>query len=172
MGSRQPRLYRSDDHQTGHQRQADLAQHQGASLTTSVVEAVTTFFTASRARLRRATAGTIPRRQYWAARHRDPPARSNRQRHVQWACVQAHAVLGAAGSAAPYIKRASGRGGLPQAPRRPHPPRHLAEARAHPRQLQDQPGVLLAPGILSPCRDHSQGRSLRSRPSGGATHQP
>jgi hypothetical protein len=41
-----------------------------------------------------------------------------------------HPSLQATGSAAPYTKLASGRGGLPQARRQPVPPRELADAHA------------------------------------------
>jgi hypothetical protein len=50
-------------------------------------------------------------------------------------------VCGAAGSAAPSTKRASGRDDLPQAERQPLPPRRLADAHAPvPTQLQDLTG--------------------------------
>jgi hypothetical protein len=77
---------------------------------------------------------------------------------------QAPVACAAAGSAAPYPKRASGRCGLPQVAA--NPSRRAAWPTRAPWYLscKTRPAVLLAPGILSPCRDHSQDRSLRSRP--------
>jgi len=58
----------------------------------------------------------------------------------------------AAGSAAPFTKPVSGRGGLPAGPA---PAAFAAPPGrpAHPRQMQELTAVLLAPGIPSPCRE-------------------
>ena len=66
--------------------------------------------------------------------------------------------LRAAGSAAPYTKRASGRGGLPQAGRQPLRPRRLADAHVLILQLQEL-------AVRPPRARHPvAGRRSQSRP--------
>jgi hypothetical protein len=129
--------------------------------------AVTTFLTASRARLRRATGGG---RSLWPCGYAGSPRITR--------CASGVDQLGELGSrpgarrspggrllAAPYTKRACGRGGLPNVrrpgiPARQYPPQRTTRTQ---RPVQDLAGR--PPRARHPVtgKGHSPGRSLRSR---------
>ena len=126
---------------------------------------MTTFSTASRARLRRAKPSGPSRVQTRKARAHRGVARGGVRDHATARRGRGQlADSGGGGLPRPDGREPSGRGAAIRSAR-PYPQAASPRRNAQPMAATAQTGraVLLAPGILSPRKDHSKGRSLRSR---------
>jgi hypothetical protein len=126
---------------------------------------VTTFPTASRARLRACQASNLGLALSMGADHRsgsEGDEREARRRGRGW--KGAPAAAGRQPGPLPLARRRTGAGHCRNAVS-PAPARLAVPAVTHPRwpHLQEQPGGPPAPGILSPRKDQSQGRTSSLR---------